>query len=113
MTINVDRYLNYLFYVYLDPRKFAAQPLKKHLNRILMNIFLSYNRKNQVFVDEIANKLKSFTIGVTDTLFFDKDELRSGDEWANKIQQALVNSDACVVFIGEDGIGKWQMKRIK
>jgi hypothetical protein len=77
-----------------------------------MNIFLSYNRQNQAFVTEIAEKLKRFHISVMDNLFFDQDNLESGDEWAQKIQDALVNSDACLVFIGEQGIGNWQRKEV-
>ncbi|WP_198175054.1 nSTAND1 domain-containing NTPase [Spirosoma arboris] len=77
-----------------------------------MRIFLSYNRKNQSFVTEIAHKLKSQNFETADSLFFDQDNLESGDKWAQKIQNALVNSDACVVFIGEQGIGNWQMKEV-
>ena len=77
-----------------------------------MNIFLSYNRQNQSFVTQIADQLRTQNFGTSGELFFDQDNLGSGDVWAQKIQDALVNSDVCVVFIGEQGIGNWQMKEV-
>ncbi|MCY7353320.1 MAG: TIR domain-containing protein, partial [Cytophagaceae bacterium] len=77
-----------------------------------MNIFLSYNRKNGPFVAQIATQLRSLNMGMTGEMFFDQDNLDAGQVWADKIQEALVNCDACVVFIGEQGIGNWQRKEV-
>jgi|GEM_PF-6727626 len=77
-----------------------------------MNIFLSYNRQNQPFVTQIADQLRTLNVGTSGELFFDQDNLESGDVWAAKIQEALVNSEVCVVFIGEQGIGNWQNKAL-
>ncbi len=77
-----------------------------------MNIFLSYNRQNQSFVTHIADQLRALNVGTSGALFFDQDNLEPGDVWAQKIKDALVNSDVCVVFIGEQGIGNWQMKEV-
>ena len=77
-----------------------------------MNIFLSYNLKNKFFVTKSPKAKKLEYWGFRQRLFFDQDNLESGDVWANKIQEALVNSDACVVFVGEQGIGDWQNKEV-
>lgn len=75
-----------------------------------MNIFLSYNRQNSVFVHSIAHKLKE--IDLFKVVFLDQDNVEPGQIWTEETQQALLNSDACIVFIGEQGIGKWQNKEV-
>ncbi len=62
----------------------------------------------------IAGKLREFggLITIEKDLFFDLDNLEAGQKWVQEIQQALDYSDACIVFIGEHGIGKWQHREV-
>lgn len=43
-------------------------------------------------------------------VFFDEDNLTAGVNWLTEIDNALSQSDVCIVFIGEQGIGGWQNK---
>jgi hypothetical protein len=76
-----------------------------------VNIFISYNRQNSAFVSSVTEKIKGEII-ILKELFFDQDNLEGGQVWTEAIQQALSNSDACIVFIGEQGIGNWQNKEV-
>lgn len=92
--------------VSVDPAEMAhEQPGKT------MRIFISYNRQNSAFVSSIVQRLKDGIV-ISREIFFDQDNLRGGQQWTDEIQQALLGSDACIVFIGEQGIGNWQGKEV-
>ena len=75
-----------------------------------IKIFLSYNRQNQHDVKRIADYLSRRGFGPSIEVFFDEYNLAAGDNWVKDIERALTESEVCLIFIGEEGIGGWQNK---
>lgn len=75
-----------------------------------MKLFLSYNSQDRHFVKTVRDKLLAAGFSNPDELFFDSNSLIAGDNWVQKIGDALQNSDAFLCFISGNGIGKWQEK---
>lgn len=69
-----------------------------------MNIFISYRRSDSQDISaRIADRLND-TPGVSE-VFIDVDEIDPGVNFAASIDQALKQSDVCLVLIGSDWIG--------
>lgn len=75
----------------------------------LYDLFISYNRQDEIIVEYVVKELKD--IGIK--LYFDKDEMRPGGTWILDIHRNINHSNAVAVFIGKHGIGNWQGPEIR
>ncbi len=66
-------------------------------------IFLSYSRADMSKATALKNTLDNEKINV----FRDIESIRIGDNWMQKLQEALVSCSAFVLLIGEKGIERW------
>jgi formylglycine-generating enzyme required for sulfatase activity len=79
------------------------------LEKILMpeyDLFVSYNSVDRNMVIQVLEQLRGFPEPL-DT-FFDRQSLTPGKLWFDELQSALCRSRAVAVFIGMDGLGRWQ-----
>jgi WD40 repeat protein/energy-coupling factor transporter ATP-binding protein EcfA2 len=75
-----------------------------------MKVFLSHATANTPLVEELAHRLEALPYGIT--CWMDKRDLIPGDSLLKAIQQALAESDVCVIFFGPGGLGAWQREEI-
>ena len=62
-----------------------------------MNVFVSYNSKNEDFAELVKMKLEKEGIEVwKDTI-----QIAAGSEWRNEIDQGLINCDVIIVLLNE------------
>ena len=73
------------------------------------DVFLSFNSEDRDEVERIAKYLEKKNIKP----FFDEWELISGLSISSQISQGLENSAMCVIFIGKNGLGKWQNEELE
>lgn len=62
-----------------------------------MNVFISYNSKNEDFAELVTMKLEKQGIVV----WKDTNQIASGTEWRNEIDNGLLNCDAIIVLLNE------------
>jgi len=67
------------------------------------DIFISYNSRDEKFVNLICDKLKAARF----KLWRDKRELKGGQVWINKLNKGIIQSKAAIIFIGEKDPIKW------
>ena len=72
--------------------------------------FLSYNNQDKQQVEQIARCLEE-KAGLR--VWLDKWNVLPGDPWQEEIEKALDASGACVVFLGESGLGSWQHEEMR
>ena len=73
------------------------------------DVFLSHNSADKPAVEELAYCLKRAGLEP----WLDKWHLTPGVPWQNEIEKALANSASCAVFLGPNGINKWQMEEMR
>jgi hypothetical protein len=73
------------------------------------HVFLSYNRADQIVVEQLARKLEADGI----ITWFDKWRLIPGEQWMPAIGRALDESDSCAIFFGPSGTGSFQNEEIQ
>ena len=78
-------------------------PTKKH-------VFLSHHRGDLDIVSEIGQRLQT-TQDIP--VWLDSWDLLGGDPWQEKLEKALRQSRACVVFWGPHGAGRWQSEEMR
>jgi TIR domain len=78
----------------------------------LSKLFISYNHKDQLFVQAIKEKLADLSYPDQEDIFYDETSLTAGDNWIKKIQEAIFTSSSYIVFIGVNGIGPFQQKEV-
>lgn len=66
-------------------------------------IFLSYSRSDQ----EAARQLRVALEQAGFSVFHDEKSIRSGDNWMDRLHQALQHCSAFIVLIGRDGVQRW------
>jgi formylglycine-generating enzyme required for sulfatase activity len=66
-------------------------------------IFLSYSRNDR----EAAIALRGALAQLDMTVFRDEDSIRVGDDWLQRLQDALQGCTGFVVLIGRDGVRRW------
>jgi hypothetical protein len=83
--------------------------IRGSLSSLLVNIlheaptvFLSYSREDSKIVDSIAKKLKNAGI----RLWFDKVDLKPGDNWMQEIENSLSSARFVIFFISQNSIKK-------
>lgn len=62
-----------------------------------MNVFISYNSKNEDFAELVTMKLEKEDIVV----WKDTNRIAAGTEWRNEIDNGLLNCDAIIVLLNE------------
>jgi hypothetical protein len=72
-------------------------------------VFLSYSRNDSEAVTTIAETLKKNGI----TVWLDVWELRPGLPWMDGMEEGLKNSLATAIFIGPEGLGKWERPEMR
>jgi len=72
--------------------------------------FLSHNSKDKLTVEEIGRRLEEK--GKV-KIWIDKWNLIPGDPWEEEIENALDESNCCILFLGPNGIGTWQHKEME
>ena len=74
-----------------------------------MPIFISYNRKNAEFVDQLAANL----VARKHHIWMDRWELNIGDSLIDKIQGALTESSAILIVLSKDSVAsEWCRKEL-
>ena len=66
--------------------------------------FISYHSKDEAAVSKLAEELEKKGIPV----WFDKWDLRPGDDWIKGIQGAMADCPVGAIFIGPSGLGRWE-----
>jgi hypothetical protein len=71
--------------------------------------FLSYNSSDRNEVKTLAAYLKESGLN----LWLDQWDLLPGDPWQEKLQEALDDYAACLIFWGTSGLGPWQREEMQ
>ena len=69
-------------------------------------VFLSHNSTDKPFVRLVAARLQQDGI----TFFLDEADPVPGTPWQAALEHALPHTDACAVFIGQQGFGPWHKR---
>ena len=72
-----------------------------------MKVFISYSSKDGALAARIASYLERAGLDV----WYDKQEIMPGDNWADKIAQGLNESDAMVVLLSEGALSSEFIRR--
>jgi len=70
------------------------------------DVFFSYSTRDHMAVERIAHALATRGIRV----FLDRWYLTPGQPWIKELEQALGGCNAVAIFIGGDGLGRWQQR---
>lgn len=73
-----------------------------------IKVFLSYNHQDA----EIAERIKQSLAGAGIDVWRDGDEIRGGDTWQERVEEAVASADAALVLIGLHPKG-WQNEEIR
>src|SRR5262245_15126415 len=73
------------------------------------DVFLSYNNEDKDAVTTIAERLLD-EFGLNP--YVDNAALIRGDHWRVALEQGLLQSRVCALFIGPDGIGPWENREL-
>ena len=73
------------------------------------NVFLAHNSQDKPQVKAIADELKRRGI----TYWLDEEQIPPGRALQDKIKEAIPNVGAAAIFIGSQGLGKWQIMELK
>jgi hypothetical protein len=77
--------------------------------KVTYDVFLLYSGPDRPAVEQLARRLKLARI----ELFLDKWNLIPGDFWQEAIEEALLKSAACTVFIGPGDFSPWQHEELR
>src|SRR5512142_1797921 len=73
-----------------------------------IDLFLSYNSRDRAAVQQVRTLLGARGISV----FIDRENLVVGLNWFEVLQQALGRVRGVVVFLGPNGLGRWQRREM-
>src|SRR5207302_5523805 len=83
-----------------------SNPQKQKENaRHKYDVFLCYNKEDMHTVKKIGNQLKKRGI----VPWLDDWEVRPGMPWQREIEQQIEYIKSAAVFVGQRGIGPWQL----
>jgi molecular chaperone DnaK (HSP70) len=69
------------------------------------DVFLAHNSQDKSQVRQIAHKLKSYNLKI----WLDEDEIPPGRSFQDEIQKAIPLVKAAAIFLGLQGLGRWQI----
>jgi TIR domain/WD domain, G-beta repeat/AAA ATPase domain len=72
------------------------------------DVFLSYNRRDQAVVEQIAQRLKREGLEP----WLDRWSLTPGGEWQLELAAGLDAAAACAVFVGPHDLGAWELQEL-
>lgn len=70
------------------------------------DVFFSYSHADREAVERIADRLRRRGIRP----WLDRSALEGGQRWQREIEEQIENARAAAIFIGPEGIGRWQEK---
>ena len=76
---------------------------------IQLDVFLAHNSKDKPQIQVIADKLKRRGI----KYWIDNEQIPPGRWFQDVIQQAISNVKSAAIFIGSNGLGKWQVLELR
>jgi len=79
------------------------------VNQPRYDVFLSYNRADELTARELARRLKDKGIEP----WLDKWNLKAGDDWQKELEAALDACEAYAILIGPSGLGPWQNEEMR
>ncbi|MFP5285777.1 MAG: TIR domain-containing protein, partial [Thermoanaerobaculia bacterium] len=71
--------------------------------------FLSYHQEDRETVASIARRLKEGGL----VPFLDQWEIVPGAAWQERMEEALFESRACLLFVGSSGLGPWEQGELR
>ncbi len=74
-------------------------------------VFISYSRADTVAVRAITDRLQKAAPELD--LWLDHLDLSFGENWFDGALKGLEQSNAVAIFVGPDGVGKWEKKEIE
>jgi len=81
-----------------------------HALTYVYDAFVSYNSKDAPVVENISRQLEdAFGLQV----WKDNWELSGGDDWVDKLPQAISSSKSVLAFVGPNGMGPWHREEVK
>ena len=95
--------------VYSSVPRFIAVTKTIMTNQPYFDVFLAHNSQDKPQVRAIANKLKRRGL----TVWLDEEQIPPGRSFQDAIQQALQNVKSAAIFIGTEGLGKWQILELR
>ena len=91
--------------VYSSVARFIAVTKTIMTNQPNFDVFLAHNSQDKPQVRAIAKKLKRRGLKV----WLDEEQIPPGRSFQDAIQQAIQNVKCAAIFIGIEGLGKWQI----
>lgn len=76
----------------------------EELETVAFDVFLSYNREDEVQVKAIVQALEKRGLRP----WLDKEQLRPGQSFQDILEQTLSQAKSAAIFIGPEGLSKWQ-----
>jgi hypothetical protein len=73
-----------------------------------VDLFLSYNSRDRVAVQQVRTLLGARGVSV----FYDRESLGLGLNWFESLERALRQVHGVVVFLGPNGLGRWQRREM-
>ncbi|MBV8556855.1 MAG: SUMF1/EgtB/PvdO family nonheme iron enzyme, partial [Planctomycetaceae bacterium] len=70
--------------------------------------FLSYNSRDRAVVQQVRTLLGARGVSV----FYDRESLGLGRDWFEPLERALRQVHGVVVFLGPNGLGRWQRREL-
>ena len=73
------------------------------------DIFLAHNGADKALVREIAAALKERGINY----WLDEEQIPPGTRWQDELQKAIADVKSAAIFIGPQGLGRWQQMELQ
>ncbi|PSB35468.1 L-histidine N(alpha)-methyltransferase [Chlorogloea sp. CCALA 695] len=70
----------------------------------MFDVFLAHNNVDKPAVRVVCNKLRRLGIDP----WLDEEQIRAGEAWHDTLQRAMTEVESVAVFIGTNGLGRWQ-----
>ena len=74
-----------------------------------LSAFLSHNTVDKPLVKRVASYLRRCGIKP----WVDAYDLIPGEPWQEKLEEAIFSCNACVIFVGSNGLGAWQAEEMR
>jgi hypothetical protein len=89
--------------------QFAKPVMEPGQSRTGKWVFVCYNSIDKALVSKINRILKEAGIET----WFDEERIRPGKVWQDELELAIEQFGACLIFMGESGVGPWQGHEVR
>ena len=72
-----------------------------------MQVFISYSQNDRKVAERFSNVLKESGLDV----WFDKEQIYPGDNWAAKVSEGLEDSQAMIVLLSPESVNSSSMQK--